>query len=415
MSLLGNVAIVDDYAPTRRLAPYFRDSGYECVRVQSTLEVPAVFLPSLSLDGYVANIVHKGSLPQTLCELAGYRPVAVVAGSEIGVELADALSEGLGLASNGTALSAARRDKWTMIDTITAAGLPAASQLRVSSAGELRRWHERIGGRIVVKPTRSSGSKGVYFCDSPEEAAAAYRKLLGDADIFGQPNESVVAQEYLPGTEYELNTVSRAGRHHICDIWRPLHADINGVLDKEVGDYIIPREGAIQDRLVSYGCQVLDAIGIRYGPAHMEIKMTPDGPRLVEIAARMSGSDCPYHTELAIDESQLNWTVDAYVNPARFDHHYPDTYRINHQVAFVGMLSPCAGILRSYPYLSEVERLESLYELHMVVKPGDPISLSIPGATHPMFAILRHRVEEIVMRDMQTLRYLDGPAFYDVE
>lgn len=201
----------------------------------------------------------------------------------------------------------------------------------------------------------------------------------------------------------------------MCDIWRPIHADINGVLDKEVGDFIIPREGTIQDQLVSYGSQVLDAVGIRYGPAHIEIKMTPDGPRLVEIAARLSGSDCPYHAELAIGESQLNWTVDAYVKPEQFNRRYQDTYCIHHQVGFVGMLSPYTGILRSYPYLSEVERLESLYELYVVIKPGDPIVRSIPGATHPMIAILRHPVEEVVLRDMQTLRYLDGPAFYELE
>ncbi|HUY44116.1 MAG TPA: ATP-grasp domain-containing protein [Streptosporangiaceae bacterium] len=406
---------MDDYAHTRRLAPYFREAGYSCIRVQSTAEVPAVFLPNFSLDGYVVNIVHTGSVEKTLRELARHRPVAVVAGSEIGVELADALSEGLGLATNGTALSAARRDKGTMIDTITAAGLPAAAQLRVSSEDGLRSWHERIGGRIVVKPVRSAGSKGVYFCDSADEAVTAYRTLLGETDLFGQPNESIVAQEYLPGTEYVVNTVSRAGRHHVCDMWRTVRADVNGVLDKLAAFYVIPREGAVQDQLVSYGCQVLDAIGIQYGPAHIEIKITPDGHRLVEIAARMSGMDNPYYAELSLGESQLNWTVDAYVNPGRFDRHYQDGYQIHQFFASVCMLSPYSGTLRSYPYLSEVKRLESLHELQMAVKPGDPIIRSVNDATHPLIVNLRHPVEEVVVRDMQTLRYFDGYAFYDVE
>src|SRR5262249_53292507 len=55
---------------------------------------------------------------------------AVVAGSERGVSLADALSEALGVATNGTALSAARRDKFVMIETVRARGLRAPAQLR---------------------------------------------------------------------------------------------------------------------------------------------------------------------------------------------------------------------------------------------------------------------------------------------
>src|SRR5437764_15454989 len=113
MQVKGNVVIVDDYAPSRRLAPNFRSAGYECVRVQSTVDVPAVYRSTFSLADYTANIVHSGSFRRTLQEVEKYRPIAVVAGGEIGVELADALSESLGLPTNGTALSAARRDKYT--------------------------------------------------------------------------------------------------------------------------------------------------------------------------------------------------------------------------------------------------------------------------------------------------------------
>lgn len=414
MSVIGNVVIVDDYAPTRRLAPHFREAGYECVRVQSTMEVPTLYRSSCRLDGYLANTVHTGSLRETLCELGQYEPLAVVAGSEVGVELADALSEGLGVATNGTALSAARRDKYTMIETIRAAGLRAAQQLRISSERELQNWHKEIGGKIVLKPARSAAGEGVHFCDAPEDSVAAYHKLVGQANIFAEPNESVVAQEYLVGAEYIVNTVSQAGRHHVCDMWRTVRVDVNGVLDALSGIYVIPREGAVQEQLVSYAGQVLDAIGIQYGPAHIEIKMTINGPCLVEIGARIGGSDNPYYAELATGESQLNWTVDAYTNPGRFDSRCQENYKIRQYVASAVMLSPSQGTLLSYPYLSEVKRLESLLEIRMMIHPGDPIALSVGGARHPMIVNLRHPIEGIVMRDMETLRYLDGHAFYEV-
>lgn len=417
MSVIGNIVIVDAYAPTRRLAPRFREAGYECIRVQSTAEVPPVYRSSFSLDDYLANIVHTGSLEEMLRELRRYQPTAVVAGGEIGVELADALSEGLGLATNGTALSAARRDKYIMIETIRAAGLRAARQLRITAQQgdqELRSWHERLGGKIVVKPARSAASEGVQFCDSPDNAVAAYHKVIGRINIFSERNESVIAQEYLVGAEYIVNTVSRAGRHHVCDIWRTIRFDVNGVPDSMGGFYVTPREGAVQEELVSYGCKVLDAVGIRYGPAHIEIKMTPDGPCVVEIAARLAGTDNPYFAELATGESQLNWTVDAYTRPERFDRRCDENYRVGQHVACVIMLSPCQGTLLSYPYLNEVKRLESLHDIRLMINPGDSITPTVDDMTAPLIVSLKHPVEEIVRRDMATLRYLDGHAFYAV-
>lgn len=409
-----NVVIVDAYSPSRRLAPHFRQAGYDCVRVQSTPAVPAVYQSSFDLADYVANIIYEGSIEKTLHEVASYRPVAVLAGGEIGVELADALSEGLALPSNGTALSTARRDKYTMIETIRNAGLRAAKQLRIGSVEELCAWHAQVGGKIVLKPARSAASDGVRFCDSPDAAAKAYLALIDKTNVFSERNISVVAQEYLLGAEYIVNTVSCAGRHHVCDIWRTVHADVNGVLDLLAGLYVLPREGPIQEQLVSYAGQALDALGIKYGPAHIEIKMTPDGPCLVELGARIGGGDNPYYAQLATGESQLNWTVDAYVRPNRFNDRMLTDYRIENHVASAPMMSPYEGVLRSYPFLDRVKTLQSLHEIRTLVHPGETIVRSVDDTTYPLIVNLRHPVEEIIRRDMETLRYLDGHAFYDV-
>ncbi|MFJ1791136.1 hypothetical protein [Kitasatospora griseola] len=68
--------------------------------------------------------------------------------------------------------------------------------------------------------------------------------------------------------------------------------------------------------LAAYGRRVLDTLGIRHGAAQLEIKLTPDGPRLVEAGARMSG--LPYCTAELLGEGQLERIVDACVRPERF-------------------------------------------------------------------------------------------------
>lgn len=409
------IVIVDAYWPTRRLAPRFIEAGYACARVQSAAETPEVYQGTFSLDDYCENIIHYGDFETTLANVARLEPVAVIAAGELGVEFADALSERLGLKSNGMALSAARRHKYVMIERLRTAGLRATKQFLPKSEEQLRNWHRERGGRIVIKPTRSAGGDGIHFCNTPEESVDAFRELLGKTNIFSETNQEVVAQEYLQGTEYAVNTVSCEGSHYVTDIWRTTRVSVNGILDMGGSIQIMPRTGDVQDILVNYAFKVLDAMGILYGPGHLEIKLTPDGPCLVEIGARLAGGDMPHYAELAIGESQLTWTVDAYTNPKRFHSRYEQKYRLQYHFASVAMLSPYDGVLKAYPRLDDVRKLESFYEIREIVKPGDRIRPTKDDMTYPMLVLLRHQIEEVVLRDWGTLRYLDGRYFYVVE
>ncbi|MGK5729551.1 ATP-grasp domain-containing protein [Streptomyces sp. URMC 124] len=419
-----NVILVDSYETAehgvpqtaRHIAPAFIRAGYSCVRVQSSPQPPGVYASSRpALENYVANLVHDGDLARTVAELRAYDPVAVVPGGEYGVAFADVLSEALGLPTNGTALSRARRDKAEMAETVRRAGLRTAEQLRAESEQELVDWHRKLGGRIVVKPLSSAGGDGVAFCDTAEQSAAAFRRIVGADDIFSRPNTAVLAQEYLVGTEYIVNTASLDGAHHAAEIWRSSRFSVNGIRDLSGACYIVPRRGEVQDQLVEYAFGVLDALGIRHGPAHVELKMTPDGPCLIEAGARLSGGDLPHYARLAAGESQLDWAVDAYVRPKRFLARRGEPYEIDRYFAWVALISPASGRLKSYRNIEEIRSLESFREMWELVRPGEEIVPTVDDTTYPVIINLMHEVEEVVQRDMGTIRYLDGAGFYELE
>jgi biotin carboxylase len=392
----------------------FHEAGYQVVRVQSTATPPLVYKGDFDLSPYAGNVVHRGDMEATLDAVRSYDPVAVVAGGEVGVEFADLLSSALGLATNGTALSAARRDKYLQIETLRAAGLRATSQLLASSADELRAWHAGRGGRIVVKPIRSAAGDGVHFCATPAESAAAYHEILGTENIFSNRNEAVVAQEYLYGGEYVVDTVSCDGQHHVTDIWKYEKLTANGITDLTCGVRLLPRHGDAQMSLVPYAFDVLDALGIRYGAAHLEIKLTPDGPCLVEVGCRMAGLDLPGFCQPALGEGQLEWIVDAYVRPSRFAARAKDDYEIRKHVVSAWAVSTVDAVLTSYPCMPVLENLESLYDIRPVVRPGGRLRRTVDDLTTPLIVNLMHPVAEVVDRDFGTFRYLDGPGFYEV-
>jgi len=410
------VALVDAYAPSMQLTKAFLNAGCEVVRVQSTAEVPPFYRSALATDEFADNIVHTGDLGETAAAVGKHEPVAVLAAGELGVELADQLSEALGLPTNGTSLSLARRDKYVQIETIKAAGLRGARQLLVTDADALTEWHRAIGGRVVVKPLRSAGNDGVSNCDTPAESVAAYRAILDQTTIFAERNDAVVAQEYLTGGEYVVNTVSRDGCHRATDLWKYSKMAIGGgARDRITGAHLIGTDSPLRHQLIDYAFAVLDALGITHGPAHLEVILTEDGPCLVEVGARICGANKAYYADLAAGESQLEWTVDAYLNPARFLADYQRPYQVRNHVAISWPTSPVAGTLRSYPLLDTVRGLESVTNVEIYVEPGGQVPETIDDSSKAMAIGLAHGCEEIVNRDFATIAYLDGPGFYELE
>ncbi|MFE5586885.1 ATP-grasp domain-containing protein [Kitasatospora sp. NPDC056531] len=408
------VAIVDAYSSGRCLAPIFRERGFDCVHVRSAATTNPAYERSFRPDDFIADLVHDGDVARTAEAVARLAPGCLLPGIESGVELADVLSESLGLRTNGTALSSARRDKYRMMETVRAAGLPAVEQILATDLDTLLDWYAKAGGRVVLKPVKSAGNDGIHFCDDAGQVRAAFDALIGADSALGARNRAVLAQEYLVGAEYIVNTVSLGGRHHVTDIWMMHHISANGVRDLGGSAQLLPRHGADQDALAAYTCQVLDALGVLDGPAHTELKLTPNGPRLIETAARACGADLHVPVKAAIGESQLDWTVDAYVNPERFLARWDDAYELARHAGLVNMVSPAVGILRGYPKMAQLRALDSFHDLALTVRPGGWIHRSVDDWTYPMRVYLVHDTQSTVLHDILTARHLDGDGFYDV-
>jgi biotin carboxylase len=367
------------------------------------------------MAGFTANIVHDGDLDTTVNALAAYDPQVIITGGEFGIELADRLSETLGLASNHSAQSGVRRNKYLQVEAVRAAGLAATPQLLITDEGELVDWHRATGGRVVVKPLRSSAGDGVFFCDTPQESVEAFRQVHRAQNIFGITHEGVVAQRYLSGAEYIVNTVSRDGRHQVTDIWRYSKLSLGLLRDLITGARLLPGEGELQRQLAQYASGVLDALGIRFGPTHLEIKFEDSGPHLVEIGARICGADVPFFASVATGQSQLSWTVDAYVRPQRFEENFGRPYRLAKHFATAVLVSPVEGMLRSYPNLDRLKAMESFFDVRLAVQTGDRLPRTINRLTRPVTVNLCHDNEEVLLNDLAAVRYLDGDGFYELE
>jgi len=201
---------------------------------------------------------------------------ACVCGGEAGVDLTDALSERLGLLSNGTAV-ANRRDKKVQQELAKKAGLRSVRQAGGRKfEGDVEEFLKTERYPLIVKPLDSAGSDGVKLCRSFQEAESHVKSLLGKEMINGGICEEVLCQEYLQGREYVVDHVSRDGVHKTVMVWVYDKRPANGGDFVYFGDIPIDPGSPEAQQLIPYTRGVLDAIGCMNGPSHGEIIMTEE-------------------------------------------------------------------------------------------------------------------------------------------
>lgn len=408
--------IVDGYSTGNLLPAEFKARGFSPIHVQSTPVIWPLLTLTYRPQDYERRLAFAGDLGPLLLELTPLRPACVVPGTETGVELADQLSEALGAASNGTRMSEARRNKFLMIEAVRKAGLKTARQIKSRDVGEILRWAADGGlTKVVVKPLKSAGTDSVAVCASPGEIESACRRILGQTNQLGLMNEDVLCQEFLEGTEYAIDAVSRCGQAHITAIWRyhKIAVDNSPFIER---DELVSCTDWAGSTLCEYVRNVLKALEIEHGPSHTEVMMTQGGPALVEIGARLNGLTAPGLYERCVGYGQLDMTADCFLNPERFREKSVSPYELKQHALSIALISEREGTVKSVPGEELLRELASFSELRMRAKPGYRLKRSIDFYTVPGFVILVHPDNNVIQADLARIRAFEKEGrLYELE
>jgi hypothetical protein len=195
----------------------------------------------------------------------------------------------MGLRSNGEEGSIARRNKYHMGEKVRSAGVRAVGQRLCRSPQDLKEFLLTLlnsSGKMimtindltddtiikcVVKPVQSAGSDDVFLCNTVEEALVALSRISGKKNGLGLVNDGALCQEFLAGKEYVIDKVSLDGVHKLIAIWQYDKRVCNGANFVYFGMKLVSSESQRSQDLVAYSSQVLNALGIRQGPSHMEV------------------------------------------------------------------------------------------------------------------------------------------------
>lgn len=149
-----------------------------------------------------------------------------------------------------------------------------------------------LTGKVIVKPVDNSGSRGVFLIENRfDEAVIDY---AFDYSKSSSRSGDIIVEEYMDGSEVSVETLSVDGEVHILAITDKLTTGAPRFI--EMGH---SQPSCLNSTLIGQIKEVaiaaVNAIGIVNGPAHTEIIVTNDGPKIVELGARLGGDNISTH------------------------------------------------------------------------------------------------------------------------
>ncbi|MFF9436434.1 ATP-grasp domain-containing protein [Streptomyces sp. NPDC014735] len=256
---------------------------------------------------YVTDTVHVDlhdhqAVSRTVTEIALRQPISgVTTYLEHHVELAAQLAKELGLPGADPEAVAACRDKARTRQLLAEHGVPSARSVLVGNAEEAAAAADAIGYPVVVKPRGLGGSAGVRRADYREHVTAYYEEAAA-ATLIGLEDSAVpgvLVEAYLRGPEISVECLVRSrGDVHLAAITRKRLGTEPAFL--ETGHLVDATDPLLDDPALHHVVtEAIKAVGITTGILHVEVRLTSQGPRIIELNARLGGDLIPRLVHLA--------------------------------------------------------------------------------------------------------------------
>ena len=310
------------------------------------------------------------------------------------------VAENLGLP--GISLETARlaADKLLMKQRFRSLGIPTPWFASVSSANEFREIARERRGPLVVKPVDSRGARGVVLVTETVDLDWAYEQAREQSGT-----SRVMVEDYLPGPQVSTESV-------LCDDFSatPGFIDRNYEFLDRFAPYMIENGGqqpsvlsdqsrqAVEDMAVEAG----RALGITRGIVKGDMVLTADGPKVIEVAARLSGGwmssdQVPMATGVDLVAAAISLAVGDPVAQS-------DLFPTRSCGVAIRYFFPEKGRVTAIGNMKRLEEMEWVRQLTLSVGPGDIIE---PVTNHTKRAgsviTIGSTCDEAVMRARQVV------------
>lgn len=204
------------------------------------------------------------------------------------------VAEALGLPGGDIAMVNRCRDKHLTRTALAEHGVPQPKSILVDTVDEALATAGELGYPVILKPRALAASLGVVKVNSPEELRDNW-DFAHDTTVPEAPHYdvNVLVEEFADGYEISIDAAVFQGQvTPFClarkEIGYPPYAE-------EIGHFVDAADPLLADeQLLQVLVDAHKAVAFTDGVTHTEIMMTADGPKVIEINARIGGDMIPY-------------------------------------------------------------------------------------------------------------------------
>ncbi len=338
-----------------------KEMGLEVIAVDMNPEAVG-----FSVDGVVKEVISTIDTPAILEAAKRHKIDGIMTlASDMPMQSVAVVSHELGLVgiSEDTALKAT--NKAFMRDALKAANVPIPMYFRVSTKEDFLQAVSDIhkaGYKCIVKPADNSGSRGVDLLSADSDLNTAYKY----SKQYSRGGE-IVVEEYMEGPEVSVETLAINGDVHVIQITDKLTTGAPYFVEMGHSQPSQLSEN-IQKQIRNVAIVANKAIGIENGPSHTEIKVTKDGPKIVELGARLGG-DCitthlvPLSTGVNMVESAIKIALGE----------TPDIEPKWNKGSAIRYLKTGTGFIKAIEGIEEAKKIPGVVQVNIVHGVGEKV------------------------------------------
>ncbi|MFR0687902.1 ATP-grasp domain-containing protein [Enterobacterales bacterium AE_CKDN230030158-1A_HGKHYDSX7] len=351
---------------------YCNESGYRAVLVTDSIErlhkwFPASVLYKLDLADVIIPVADSNdfdAVRKVLEEQIGHID-ALLTFAEIRTAVTARLCAHFDLRGADPKAIEIAQDKYRFRQVLREWGADNVQAVRIESPEELRSLVGTVTFPCFLKPVQGHSSIGAVLCSSESKIESVIEQLGAISEDW--ISSAFVVEEFLCGALVSVEMLTSAiGDHHLV-----------GLSDRDVvhGSVEIgasfPLRNSSSQAVLEKARSALDAIGYDFGPSHIEIMLTDDGPHLVEVNTRVGGSGHSIMLDLATSRSIVGDCIELCLGNL-------DTtgvlYEPQQGAAWKCLVSDAQGVLASLPSIESVRHsFPSVREVWLHQEVGDVI------------------------------------------
>jgi ATP-grasp domain len=278
------------------------------------------------------------------------------------------------------------RNKYIMRETLYKNNFKTPKYYLINKETNVNELCKKLTFPCVLKPVDFGGSSGVILINNNKELKDRLNYSLSKSKT-----KECIVEDFIEGKEYSVETITYGfGKHYTF-----------GIIEKNVSappffielSHKFPADLSQEDymKIINLTHKALDSLGMKKGASHTEVKITKDGPVIIEIGGRLAGGLIPKLIYLSTDLDLYDLEVKALTND------FPTTltkHKCNEVVSCINFLINKNGMPLKLPNI-DFELYPLLKELKYWYKEGSQPPVLRTNGGRIGYYILSGKKEEI--------------------